>query len=414
MSVAVTVQAPGRARGPAALGSVLLIEVLTGIGTTLLGSMLPALAALWGLDDGRSGTLLLALFAGSASGALLVRAPFHRSLAAGLLLMSASMVALTLCGGHLLFLLMLIFGWGLGLTMTSNSLIVGVQFPRRRAAMLTVLNFAWSVGAAACPFAVQWMIRQRGVRGVFCVLAALAALGIALTLRYIARIAPAVPDFELASTWGGQLLAQEFNSFRIVAFFAIFAMLYCGVECSIGGWVLTYVQRLGFRAASVPPLATSCFWLALLVGRALAPAILLRVREERLLAVSLAGAVFGVLLLLSVRRMPAVLVAASLAGFCLAPIFPICVSILMGLARDAAQARWLFAIAGLGSAGLPWLTGIAAQRTHSLHTGLLVPLATLLIMFLMVRWPRGGVELFRRILSLRSGESLDANALPST
>ena len=72
------------------------IEVLTGVGFTLLGSMLPAVAALWHLDDARSGSLLLAVFAGSSLGALLVRPPFHRSLAAGNALIAVSMVLLAL------------------------------------------------------------------------------------------------------------------------------------------------------------------------------------------------------------------------------------------------------------------------------------------------------------------------------
>jgi hypothetical protein len=57
----------------------------------------------------------------------------------------------------------------------------------------------------------------------------------------------------------------------------------------------------------------------------------------------------------------------------------------------------MFAIAGLGSATLPWATGQLAAGTGSLHTGLLVPLLALGLMLLMMRWPGGGTDLFRSI-----------------
>ena len=399
----------GPLSGLAPVLSIQAIELLTGIGLTLLGSMLPQLENGWRLDDARGGSLLLAVFTGSALGALLVRAPFHRSLMAGLLLMAGGMAGLNLGQGHFLFVLLLLFGTGLGLAMTSNSMLIGQRFPRRRAAMLTVLNFSWSAGAAICPFAARWIIRHGGVAGVFWAVAAAAVLGVALTLYFlggqsVVSAAPAMP--------------ARRSTVHLVAFFAIFVMLYCGAEASIGGWVLTYVQRMALGVAAAPPLVTSCFWLALLVGRALAPAILLRVREERLLAAAVAGAFVGVVILLSARPIAAVLLAAMLAGFSMAPIFPICVSILMSLSRDAAQARWLFAIAGAGSASLPWLTGIAAQRTGSLHLGLLVPLSALGIMLVMMRWPGGGVQLFRSMLPShvvqRSQEGLQTGPLPTT
>jgi MFS transporter, FHS family, glucose/mannose:H+ symporter len=45
---------------------------LTGIGTTLLGCILPALAPAWHLDDRRAGIFFAAQFLGSSSGAFLV------------------------------------------------------------------------------------------------------------------------------------------------------------------------------------------------------------------------------------------------------------------------------------------------------------------------------------------------------
>jgi fucose permease len=368
------------------------MELITGIGLTLLGSGLPALAALWRLNDASSGRLLLAVFAGSAFGALLVRPPFHRNLAAGMAMIAVSMAGLALSGGHILFLLFLLFGTGLGVAMTANSVLTGDRYPERRAAMLTLLNFSWSAGAAVSPFAVQFAIHRAGVGGLFWCMAAAGALSTVLALCLNGRPAAAAQeDSEQRAS------ANLRSSKRVVAFFAIFGLLYCGTEAALGGWVLTYVHRLDFRLSAAPPLAASCFWLSLLLGRGIAPAVLLRVREDALLAVALISAFVAVAALLTVHSLPAVMLSAAVAGLAMAPIFPICVSIFMSLARNPAQTRWMFAIAGLGSAILPWATGQLAARTGSLHTGLLVPLVALGLMLVMMRWPGGGTDLFRTL-----------------
>lgn len=376
------------------------MELVTGIGLTLLGSSLPALAALWRLDDARSGRLLLAVFAGSAVGALLVRPPFHRTLAAGMATIAISMAGLALCGGHALFFLFLLFGAGLGVAMTANSVLTGDRYRERRAAMLTLLNFSWSAGAAVSPFTVQFVIHHAGVGGLFWSMAAAGGLSALLALLLSDQRTPGQQEEARASTTTVQ------SSRQVVAFFAIFGLLYCGTEAALSGWVLTYVHRLHFQISAAPPLAASCFWLSLLVGRAVAPAVLLRVREELLLAVALICAFIGVAALLTLHSLPAVMLSAALAGFSMAPVFPICVSIFMALTSDPAQARWMFAVAGLGSATLPWATGQLAARTGSLHTGLLVPLFALGLMLVMMRWPGGGTDLFRSFFRPSAGQPL--------
>ena len=400
---------PHYALGP--LLGIQAIELITGIGLTLLGSGLPALAALWRLGDAGSGRLLLAVFAGSAIGALLVRSPFHRSLAAGMAMIATSMAVLALSGGRGLFLLFLLFGTGLGLAMTANSVLTGDRYPERRAAMLTLLNFSWSAGAAVSPFTVQFVIRHRGVGGLFWSMAAAGGLSALLALRLgDTRSSVEQAVSRQAST------SQVQSSRGVVAFFAIFGLLYCGTEAALSGWVLSYVHRLHFEISAAPPLAASCFWLSLLAGRAIAPAVLLRVREELLLGVALICAFIGVAALLTVHSLPAVMLSAALAGFSMAPVFPICVSIFMALTSDAAQTRWMFAVAGLGSATLPWATGQLAARTGSLHTGLLVPLFALGLMLVMMRWPGGGTDLYRTLFRSSAGQPLRpprSSALPT-
>jgi fucose permease len=380
------------------------MELITGIGLTLLGSCLPAVAALWHLDDASSGRLLLAVFAGSAIGALLVRAPFHRNLATGMAMIAVSMASLALGGGHALWFLFLLFGTGLGLAMTANSVLTGDCYRERRAAMLTLLNFSWSAGAAVSPFAVRYAIHRAGVAGLFWSMAAAAALSTVLALCLPGK---QCPDNRSTVQQKPEATPSALRSSRrVVFFFAIFGLLYCGTEAALGGWVLTYVHRLAFHLSVAPPLAASCFWLSLLIGRGIAPTVLLHVREELLLAVALISAFVGVAALITVHSLPVVMLSAALAGFSMAPIFPICVAIFMALTPDPAETRWMFAVAGLGSSTLPWATGQLSAHSGSLHTGLLVPLLALAIMLVMMRWPGGGTDLFRSIFHRREEHPL--------
>jgi len=363
------------------------MELVTGIGLTLLGSGLPAIAAFWHLNDAQAGRLLLAVFAGSSLGAMLVRAPFHRNLAFALTLTAVSMAALAAGQGRGLLFLFLLFGTGLGLAMTANTILTGDRYPERRAAMLTLLNFSWSVGAALSPFAVRAVIHRTGVPGLFWSMAAIAAAGTLLALLLLES-----PRAERLNRSAGRAAAP----LRVVIFFALLGLLYCGTEAAFGGWLLTYVHRLRFHATLAAPLAASLFWLSLLAGRAISPAILLRVREDRLLLLALLAAAAGVALVLALHSLPVVLFGAALAGVAMAPIFPIYSSLFMALVPDPAQTRWMFAVAGLGSASFPWITGLLSAHT-SLHFGLLVPLCGLLVMLGMMRWPGGGVDLFRAV-----------------
>jgi len=94
-------------------------------------------------------------------------------------------------------------------------------------------------------------------------------------------------------------LRQVFRDFRSLGavLFALLLFFQFGNEWSIAGWLpLFLVRRLGMSPpASLGMLAL--FWLALLVGRVAAIAILPKVRHSRLLGGSVLAALFGCLLL---------------------------------------------------------------------------------------------------------------------
>jgi FHS family glucose/mannose:H+ symporter-like MFS transporter len=349
--------------------------ILTGIGTNLLGCILPALSGIWGLSDSHSGFLFAAQFAGSSTGALLMQSNLYKSIVRGYVLLVLGATAFAFCHGHLAPLFLFCYGLGLGSSMTATSMIFGRMFTTNRGASLSLLNAFWGLGAVVCPLLATGWERFESPNSMYLGLAAAAALPLivlGLQYRYLSQLRDEVT-----------IVSSQTSKFSLLIPLAIFAFLYVGVESSISGWMMTYVHRLPLASGLYAPIATSFFWIALLVGRSVAPVVLKHISESGLLMITLCVLlVSNVMLLLSYT--PAMsITSASLAGLMLAPIFPLCLSKVLAIASGPSESRWVFAISGLGGAVVPWMTGQVASFSGSLRTGLAVPLVAGFVMLLL-------------------------------
>jgi FHS family glucose/mannose:H+ symporter-like MFS transporter len=156
----------------------------------------------------------------------------------------------------------------------------------------------------------------------------------------------------------------------------------------MGGWIAAYVQRTQQTISSTVT-AGSCFWIGLMLSRTLSSFVLLLRRSEKIvLYQSLGTVVLGMLLLISSNASLGILAGISLVGFGLGPVYPL----LLAIALQYSEKTEIFFVAGLGSAFLPWLTGIVSSSTSSLRTGLLVPCAAsvlMLVLGLRLAWREG-------------------------
>lgn len=255
-------------------------------------------------------------------------------------------------------------------------LIGSAPLPNRGAA-LSVLNAAWGVGAAASPLIATVWTKRWPAPTVFIVL----AVATMLTFFFVRKPATAfVGDLEDAAQ-----TANEPRQLRLLALFAVIGFLYVGTETSMSGWMMTYVGRLPVSSKMGAPIATSCFWVALLCGRTLVPMVVRWLSEAQLLTASLIGALLSSALLLLSRIPLAIVLSATLAGFMLAPIFPLAMAKVLKLAEGSPTTKVVFAISGLGGAVLPWITGELSAHTGSLRIGLLVPVFALGTMIILNR-----------------------------
>ena len=348
-----------------------------GIATVLLGPMLPTLSARWSLNYSQAGALFSAQYLASSlavalSGVLVSRWGFRFAIKAGLLLMSAG-VGLLLAGPKMMGILCIAAsGAGMGLAVPAANLLVAGVNPGRRSATLNLLNFCWSAGAVACPFLVAAAARSHTIPLFLAGVAGsglLMAIGIAALPAYI--VEPSVTN----DAGPNKVPAIPWKQGAIFVLAALF-FLYVGVENGFGGWLASYAKSLGSLTPAVALMTPSFFYGALMLGRWLAPLLLRRSDEVRLVQAGLLAACAGMAGLVLSHGLRGVAMSACLAGFGLSYVYPITISLLsreFGPASSRVGA-FVFTMSNIGGGLMPWLVGVSSNHFGTLKAGLAVPL----------------------------------------
>jgi MFS transporter, FHS family, glucose/mannose:H+ symporter len=362
-----------------------------GIVTVLLSPMLPLLAVRWSLDDTQAGALFTAQFLASTlgvglSGWLVSRRGFRFAINAGLLVMALGVAALPFSSHLLGMVCIAAYGFGIGFAVPAANLIVAEVNPARRAAALNLLNFSWSVGAVACPFLIAAASSAQkikpfllGVAGfMLLVLAGIAAMPASI-------VEPAASERDKNNGFA----SVNWRSPRLLVLAALF-FLYVGVENSCGGWSAAFAKSLGTLRPAVAVMIPSFFYTAIMLGRWLAPLVLRRVEDLSLARMSIVIACAGMAALVVSHGMLSVVISTSVAGFGLAAVYPITISLLPREFGDSATrvGTIMFTTANLGGSLLPFLVGLCSNRFHNLRIGLLVPLVAALSIYFLYRTKR--------------------------
>jgi FHS family glucose/mannose:H+ symporter-like MFS transporter len=363
--------------------------VLAGVVTTLLGPILPLLAARWALTDEQAGLFFTFQFFGNLAGiallgTLLTRCGYGRTFTIGFASIAAGIAGLNFGNEWACLFSTAVFGCGLGLILSGINLWTAEVAGARRTAALSILNVAWGMGAIACPALVLvahqagrlWLLIF-GIAG----LSTLTAVAIAtMSIEPRAHV-----DVEAKTPERGPRIGNKFT-FALGGLF----FLYIGTEGSLGGWTASLAKRMGSTSGNLWELAPMFFWAGLLAGRGMAPFILRRVAERALFVTGLivAGSFSGALFWATSFRGIAICVTVS--GLGLSCIYPLIISWMVGHfgARAKRTGSIMFALASVGGAILPALVGFTSTHTGSLRAGLLVPFGACVVMLglsMMVR-----------------------------
>jgi len=339
---------------------------LTGAATVMLGVLLPVLSRKWGLRDDAAGFLLFLQFLGSSLGALLVGSRRVRGLISGYALLAACACALAFTGMYFSFVLFFFFGLGLGATMTATSLLFSDRYALDRAAQLERLNFAWAVSATAGPILFLPFLHLPSLELLFFMLLALCLLFLLWAiLREKEAPLPTPCAQDAAPTQGGATT-------RFLLPLLLMCICSVGIEASLSGWLSTYSHRADSTSAGGAAFAASLFWFGIMVSRlAFSTRLLKLVGRRRLFHAILWGVAACLALLVAAYHPAPIRAAAFFAGLSIGPLYPLLLSFIL----QRASRGWIFAVPGIGSALLPWITGLLSARFGSLHYGLIAPCA---------------------------------------
>jgi MFS transporter, FHS family, glucose/mannose:H+ symporter len=347
---------------------------LTGAATVMLGVLLPTLSQKWGLRDDAAGFLLFLQFIGSSLGAILTGARRIRSLITGYGLLVATACSLAFAGMHLSFVIFFFFGIGLGMTMTTTSLLISDRYGDDRAAKLERLNFAWAAGATAGPVLFLPFLRKPSLGPLFFTFQGL----FMLLLVWVVFRERQGESWAQSTPVASQ--AQNSATRHILLALVLLAMCSVGVEGALSGWLTTYSHRADALGAGGASIAASLFWLGIVLSRlAFSTRLLAIVGRRRLLRALLWCVAPSVLLLVAAHHPASIRIAAALAGLGIGPLYPLLLSFIL----QRSPHGWVFAVAGLGSALLPWLTGFFSAQFGSLRYGLIAPCGTAVLMILI-------------------------------
>ncbi len=375
-----------RAEGPNPAQHSRLIRVLfagfvpTGASTVLLAPLLPLLIAKWNLSDQSGGFLISCQFLGSvlgtlASGALVRRLGFGRALSGGYLLLSLFALGIHSLPWPWLAVLAAINGVGVGLIIPATNVAVSESFTERRASALNLVNLAWSVGAIFCPVVLASTLRAGELPKAWVTFAGLLFVVAVL----VARLAVAEKPTRNSD------LRSPVPVVPFVVLGSLF-FLYIGSEGAIASWLATYAKRSVLNSGVLWMTAPSFFWAAIMAGRAVSPFLLSWIRESTVLRTGLLVSGLGTVLILKTGTASGMFVGAALAGLGMSTVFPILIAMIPEYFRTAGArvSPYLFAMAGLGGAVLPWAVGVVSMHTGRLQIGLMIALAGIIVQLLLV------------------------------
>lgn len=345
--------------------------LLTGLGTAFLGPVLPYLAAHWHINDQQSGLLIAAKFVGAFLGGMSVHRIVRLGVVGGYLLAFAGFAALAL--SHTMgfgIVGLFVSGYGVGLGITATNILIGRRYTTHTGAVLSTLNFFWSLGAVLCGFLAALLLPRFGLHGPMLGFAAIFLLtalgGMAMSthrtgpkLAVDAPLSPPAPSIPLPGP--------------TYLHFCSMLFLYGGLETVMTAWLTTYSLRMGGLHLLEGQSAVVLLWSALTLGRALAASAMHAFSESAVQRFGLTLSALVIAGIATTHNNTMLGLYCVLLGLSLAPFFPSTFAILIRRRPTAHQAGTVLAVSGLGAALFSWLMGYVSTSFGSLRLAMIVP-----------------------------------------
>jgi FHS family glucose/mannose:H+ symporter-like MFS transporter len=357
--------------------------ILTGFPTIIAGPILPTFISRWNLTDSQAGLFFTVQFASSLAAVWITTGltawrGYRPGLVIGYILTGAGLTILNAPTHDIALLAVALYGMGYGLVVPPTNL-AGAE--AGGAGAVSLLNFAWGIGAVACAPLVSVSLRHHQLTGFLFTLAVSAYL--LASAFFFVPLSIRDHKEDRAKETQNQGSVPPLRTTVMVA--AIF-FLYVGSEAGLGGWAAEQLKRLVGHTTELTTMTPLFFYAGLMVGRGFASLLLPRIGSLRFIVAALSLAIVGTLIVI-VTRSPNVAIAGfAIAGLGCSTIYPIYISWFSHwYGPDARRLGGVvFSMASLGGAAIPWLVGFVSTKANSLPIGFLVPLAGVGVMAVLV------------------------------
>jgi fucose permease len=361
--------------------------VLVGVPTVIIGPILPTFIARWSLNDSQAGLFFTVQFAASLAGVWLTTAltswrGYRPGLVIGYIFTGIGLALLNAPTRALALAATAAFGLGYGFATPPTNLSAAEAGGKNSAGLVSLLNFAWGIGAVACSPLITFALR-RGFLSMLLLWLGITACALAACFLFVSF--PSDRKSVSGDSAGGQNTAAVPAPGITLAVTTLF-FLYVGTEASIGGWAAEHTKRLARYPNPLSTIAPMFFYGGIMAGRAAAIGILARIREIRVIAGAFTLVIVGVTALIAAPSQIVAVCGLGVAGLGAASIYPLYISWFSRWYGEMARklGGLVFSMASLGGSALPWLVGGLSMSTASLRIGLLVPLAACIVMASLV------------------------------
>lgn len=359
--------------------------VLTGLEITVAGPMLPLFIQRWSLSDSQAGIFFTLEFGCSLGGVWLSSLITHyfgsrTSLVLGYLFIGVGLATLNASSMNVALFALGALGTGYGLVVPVTNLAVAEIGGARSASLVSLVNFAWGVGSFSCSPLVLLAMKNDFLTKM---LYLFAGFGCLLAVSFLFSHFPE----RHKETSGSETSTPTVNiSLLVTATLAALFFLYVATEVSIGSWAAAHVKRLASNGGSLATLAPMFFYGGLMAGRALAPLVLPHVREFRLVMCALGVVIAGTTVFILAGTQRTAFISVTVAGLGCAAIFPVYVAWLSRwYGKQVVHVRGvMFSMSSIGSASAPGIVGFVSDHAGGLRAGLLVPLASAVMMVFLL------------------------------
>ncbi|MDR2858910.1 MAG: MFS transporter [Mediterranea sp.] len=305
-----------------------------GVAFIVMGSVLPALTAKYGLDSIQASSLVTFLPIGVLLGSL-VFGPIVDKFGYRLLLISSIIITLAGLEGlsfinnlNVLRLCILFIGFGGGmLNGSTNSLVSDICNDNDRSAKLSILGAWYGVGALLVPAMLGVLSKYYPYETV------LQATGIIMllsTIYFIAIKFPAPQNEQGLPIKQMFLLAKQ----PLILILSLFLFFQSGLEGLFNNWTTTYIGK----TANIKPedivLTLTFFVLGMTVARLLLSKLLGKIKHFDILIGGLAIAILGIIGIYCSADLVISAISLFLCGFGLAAGFPVMIGLIGSIYRE--------------------------------------------------------------------------------